>query len=192
MSKESLLKKEFKESDINRIRNLIGKKFNDNTKIQIGYSNNEIRNEGDEWVDKNGKKWIFKDNIKQSISKFDSIKKINRLPLKCPSCNQHISLTKLNIKMYYIHKICSNCVFEMETKLKIDGKYEEYEKNLMNLNKNNYLDDFEKIINSYYNKDKETFVTESGEIENWSSGNINESILDDIKKEITDIKNKEF
>jgi hypothetical protein len=33
--------------------------------------------------------------------------------------------------------MCSDCVVEMETKLRINGKYEEYEKNLLNANKNN-------------------------------------------------------
>ena len=35
MSQETLLKKEFKETDLNRIRNIVEKRYGDNTKIQI-------------------------------------------------------------------------------------------------------------------------------------------------------------
>ena len=34
---ESLLKKQFKESDLQRARNLVNKKFGDKTRIQTGY-----------------------------------------------------------------------------------------------------------------------------------------------------------
>ena len=37
MSKETLLKKEFKESDVKRVRNLVNKDFTSGTKIQSGY-----------------------------------------------------------------------------------------------------------------------------------------------------------
>ena len=37
MSKESLLKKEFKQSDVERARNLVKKDFTSKTKDQIGY-----------------------------------------------------------------------------------------------------------------------------------------------------------
>ena len=36
MSNESLLKKEFKESDIQRVRNIVNKDFTKKTKIQSG------------------------------------------------------------------------------------------------------------------------------------------------------------
>ena len=37
MSKETLLKKDFKESDVQRIRNIVNKDFTSGTKIQTGY-----------------------------------------------------------------------------------------------------------------------------------------------------------
>ena len=47
MSKESLLKKEFKHSDVQRVRNLVNKDFNSKTKLQSGYkkSFNTIKKE---------------------------------------------------------------------------------------------------------------------------------------------------
>ena len=47
---ESLLKKEFKQEDVQRARNLINKKFGDKTKIQSGYQKAFVKhNEGDIW-----------------------------------------------------------------------------------------------------------------------------------------------
>ena len=37
MSKETLLKKDFKESDVQRVRNLVNKDFTSGTKLQTGY-----------------------------------------------------------------------------------------------------------------------------------------------------------
>mgnify|MGYP007090478949 FL=1 len=36
---------------------------------------------------------------------------------------------RLDKLMYSIHKQCSDCVIKYETKLKIEGKFEEYTKN---------------------------------------------------------------
>ena len=49
---DSLLKKEFKQSDVQRARNLINKKFTDKTKIQSGYQKAFTKHsEGDIWED---------------------------------------------------------------------------------------------------------------------------------------------
>ena len=45
----------------------------------------------------------------------------------------------------YIKK-CSDCVIEMEHKLKMEGKYKEYERNIIATNAESYLDDFLKLI----------------------------------------------
>ena len=37
MSKETLLKKEFKQSDVQRVRNLVNKDFTSGVKVQAGY-----------------------------------------------------------------------------------------------------------------------------------------------------------
>ena len=37
MSKETLLKKEFKESDVQRVRNLVNKDYTSGVKVQTGY-----------------------------------------------------------------------------------------------------------------------------------------------------------
>ena len=87
MSNESLLKKEFKESDIQRVRNIVNKDFTKKTKIQSGYQKNKSRyQEGEIW-EEGGKTWTIKNGIKQNITKLDKFKKVSRMPLRCPKCN---------------------------------------------------------------------------------------------------------
>ena len=65
------LNKEFRKTDVNRLRNLIQGKTGDSTSTQIGYNTKqEDRKEGDIWVE-NKKTWTIKNGIKQTISKLD-------------------------------------------------------------------------------------------------------------------------
>ena len=59
MSNESLLKKEFKQSDVQRVRNLVNKNFTSKTKSQTGYKKSSQRHqEGDIW-EEGGKQWTI-------------------------------------------------------------------------------------------------------------------------------------
>ncbi len=65
MSKETTLKKEFSERDLQRIRNLATKKVHDKTVTSVGYSKaEEFHNEGDVW-EENGRTWTIKNGIKK-------------------------------------------------------------------------------------------------------------------------------
>ena len=80
MAKDSLLKKEFKQSDVQRVRNLVNKDFTSKTKIQSGYAKTSKRyKEGDIWEEQ-GKKWTIKNGIKQNVTKLDKAKKAVRIP----------------------------------------------------------------------------------------------------------------
>ena len=63
----SKLKKEFKHSDVERIRNIVNKDYTGKTKAQSGYKRiYESHKEGDIW-EESGKKWTVKNGIKQNI-----------------------------------------------------------------------------------------------------------------------------
>ena len=143
---ESNLRKEFSKRDVQRMRNIIGGNAGGATGTQLGYSKQYTEyEEGDIW-EENGRKWTIKNGIKQTITKFDELKKLFVLPISCPNCSNPMKTNDLNKKMYSIHKMCFDCVVEMEGKLKAQGKYEEYASNLLNLNKNHMLDDFEVAV----------------------------------------------
>lgn len=190
MSKDTLLKKEFAESDLARIRNITNKRYGDTTKTQIGYSKLvEEHVEGQEW-EEDGKKWIIKSGIKQTVTKYDSLKKYGQYPLTCPCCQKHFKLHELNKKMYNIHKKCLDCVIEMETKLKLEGKFEEYEKKMMNLNFKSHLTEFELALDNYANSTNEEFITEQGVRENWVGGGVDREYIKEMKKQIREAKEK--
>lgn len=167
--KESTLKKEFSKKDVQRMRNIITGKTGDRTQIQAGYEKqNQDHKEGDIW-EEGGKPWTIKNGIKQSITKLDKFKHLISLPLTCPCCKKPMKSDELNKKMYSIHKMCLDCVVDMEAKLKIEGKFDEYQKNILNSNKNASLEDFERALESWL-EEKDTYVSEQGDIENWSGG----------------------
>jgi len=176
-----MLKKEFKQRDVQRARNLLTNKAGDRTAIQAGYEKNYIeRREGDIW-EENGKKWTIKGGVKQTVTKFDSLKKLTFLPLACPACNGAMKVTDLNKKMYTIHGKCFDCVIEMETKLKAEGKYVEYEKRMLNGNKNTFLLDLEQALDDWM-REESTFVSETGEVESWSKITKDQTTYKELKE----------
>ena len=124
---ENNLKKEFSKRDVTRMRNIITGKTGDRTQVQAGWElGKEDHKEGDVW-EVDGKKWTIKNGIKQTVTKLDKIKSLVLMPLSCPNCGGVIKLTDIEKKMWSIHKTCFDCVIKKESKIKRDGKWEEYE-----------------------------------------------------------------
>ena len=182
MSKESLLKKEFKESDVQRVRNLVNKDFTSKTKSQTGYQKKYVhRKEGDVW-EESGKTWTIKNGIRQNITKLDSAKKLVRMPLCCPKCNNRMN-KRLDSKMYKIHGFCFDCVIDYEASLQKAGLFEEYERKMTQGNIKAFITDIESWITESL-EDKMSFVTEQGDVEDWGdlSNTYKDKIRDDLKK----------
>ena len=115
MNKESVLKKQFKEKDVQRLRNLVQGKYGEKTRSSVGFTKKqEFYKEGDIW-EIEGRTWTIKDGIKQNITKLDKAKKTHTMPLFCPKCGK---LMKRVDKPYYnIHKYCLDCHARFEDKL---------------------------------------------------------------------------
>ena len=163
------LNKEFRKTDVNRLRNLIQGKTGDSTSTQIGYNTKqEDRKEGDIWVE-NKKTWTIKNGIKQTISKLDAIKKEVFIPLCCPKCSK-VMKKRLDKPNYKIHKKCFDCVVEFEHKLRIRGEYDDYIKKLKNKNSLDIVDEMESYLLDAINTSNEGFVSEDGVVERWKGG----------------------
>jgi hypothetical protein len=178
--KESRLKKEFKQSDVARARNLVNKKFTDKTKIQTGYQKVYSKHiEGDTW-EESGKTWTVKNGIRQNITKLDYLKKQVRTPLACPKCKGSMK-HHLAKKMYKIHGFCFNCVIEYEGTLQKAGLYEAYEKKMMSGNIAAFANDLENWVKETL-ESKITMVTEQGDVEDWNrtDSNFNDKILKEL------------
>jgi hypothetical protein len=188
----SQLNREFEERDIQRMRNIISGQTGNTTRIQAGYSNKKTQHaEGDVW-EENGKTWTIKNGIKQTVTKHDSLKAMVEFPLTCPECGKPMKNHTLNKKMYNIHKMCSDCVIEMETKLRLEGKYEEYEKKLLNSNKNESANTAEQMFEDFLNNPYVSYVTEDGVVENWVGGNITPELIKTVKDNIKRLRETEL
>ena len=189
---DSLLKKEFKQSDVQRVRNLVNKDFTSKTKSQTGYQKAyERHTEGDIW-EESGKTWTIKNGIKQNITKLDDAKKAARIPLTCPKCGGSMK-HHLAKKMYNIHGFCFDpCTVEMEADLRKAGLYEEYEKKMMSGNVEEFLKDIEAwVLESL--EDNISMVTEQGDVEDWKGmdSSYKKNITDNLKQ-YSDFIRKQF
>lgn len=94
-------------------------------KVSTYITSSSDHKEGDIWYE-NDKKWTIKHGIKQTISKFEGAKK----PFFCPKC-ERIMRGKADDRMWLLRGKCHRCVIEEETKMRLDGKWEAYERGLM-------------------------------------------------------------
>jgi len=185
-----MLQREFKGKDVQRMRNIITKDYNAKTTTQIGYSKAQVdHKEGDIW-DENGKQWTIKNGIKQTVTRFDKLKESILLPLTCPKCSGAMKNNHLNKKMWPIHKMCFDCVIDMETKLKHEGKYEKYSRNLIKGGVKVHIKDLEDaLLELALDESNEGFVTEAGDIEKWAGKGIDkQKIVQDLQEYIQKLK----
>jgi len=189
---EHNLKKEFSKRDVQRMRNLITGDAGGATTTQAGYTKQYVEHkEGDVW-EENGKQWTIKKGIKQTVTKFDKLKQLIVMPIACPKCSQPMKIHDLNKKMWSIHNMCFDCVVDMEAEIKRTGKWEEYEKQMMNANKNSMVDDFEEAFINFMNTKAESYVTEQGDVESWSGGKVNEDEIKNVKEYIKKLREQDL
>jgi GH25 family lysozyme M1 (1,4-beta-N-acetylmuramidase) len=182
------LKKEFSKRDVQRMRNIITGNAGGSTGVQVGYTKqSQDYQEGDIW-EENGKQWTIKNGIKQTITKHDQLRQLVNMPLACPTCHNPFKNNDINKKMWSIHHMCFNCVIDMEAKIKLEGKWDEYEKQMLNANKNSMVNDFEASIEEFLKMQNESYFTEQGDVESWSGGKINEEEIKNVKEYIKKLR----
>lgn len=183
MSKDNVLKKQFQQKDVQRLRNLVTGKQGEKTGTGIGYTKKEeFHKEGDIW-DEDGRKWTIKDGIKQNITKLDKAKKAHIMPIFCPSCKK--PMKKSFDKDYYnIHKKCFDCVIEFETELRRIGAFEEYQKNIHNSEIDGFIENFKAYVEDKLNESTDSFITEQGDVEKWDGGLNKDRVLESLEATI--------
>ena len=95
-----------------------------------------------------------------------------------------------NKKMWSIHKMCLDCVVDMETKLKREGKYEEYQRNMIINGIKEHIKELEEaLLDLSLNGGDEQFVTEAGDIEIWKGNNeVRQRIIQELQEYIEKLK----
>ena len=130
------------------------------TKKTTGFSDakqkaelNQKRNIGDSWEETtaNGTIYVIEQRNgfrvkkpKNSIAK-DIREYLNSYPNCSPDCKT-TTYNHLDKKMKKIHGMCFDCVIQMEHELRVNGKYEEYEKKRIRSNAESWLKDAEQDI----------------------------------------------
>jgi bacterioferritin-associated ferredoxin len=187
---DNMLKREFRERDVQRMRNIITKDYTAKTTTQVGYSKAQIdHKEGDIW-EENDKQWTIKNGIKQTVTRLDKLKQTLNLPLTCPKCGKAMKNHNLNKKMWSIHKICFDCVITIETELKRTGQYEDYARSLTTRDVKAYIKDLEDALLDMASESNESFVTEAGDIEKWGGNGLgNKKLTQDLQEYIEELKN---
>lgn len=170
MSKDNVLKKEFKKKDVQRLRNVMTGKAGERTTEGVGYTKTqEFHEEGDVW-EENGRQWTIKDGIKQNITKLDRFKELNT-PMFCPSCKKIMKHSN-DDRMYKQYQHCFSCHIEFETTLKAKGLWQAYKQEIINKDIDAIINDYKAWTEEMLTASNQGFVTEAGDVENWK-GKVN-------------------
>lgn len=139
---------------------------------------------GETWVDGDGKQWVRKEGFNESISKLQSA----RIPLWCPNC-KHVMNNRWDTKMFQLYGICFNCTIKFETKLRHEGKWEEYETKKLQARETGYLRELlTELKEAYTSVSNVEFVTGSGTIEKWEVDA--DKIKKDLESDIAECENR--
>ena len=74
------------------------------------------------------------------VDRLSDIMKDARMPWFCPSCKKTMK-KRLDNKMWLLYNHCFDCQIDFENKLRIEGKYEEWENSKVKRNQKSYLED---------------------------------------------------
>ena len=140
------------------------------TNVSFGETKEVIRREvGDQWTDDDGNIWEQRKGYKVKLGK---LSKLRDELTKFPNCKKDICTCtnpkRNDIKMKTIHGMCFDCVIQMEHQHKLDGTFEEYEREKIHANMKSWLGKAEIEKEALKTALKARFVNEDGSIEEWS------------------------
>lgn len=171
-------------------------------KIQVSigdYNPSVTRKIGDKWTDSEGILWEQKDGyIARVESEWrkevrEQLNSFSNCPKETCTCT---TPSRLDEKMRIFHRMCFECVLKMEHKLRLEGKYKEYEREKVKNNVLSWLKEAEKDKNYIIEELTKSleFVNSNGTVEKWDN-NINPEELknrieNDFEKLKTDLLSK--
>lgn len=146
---------------------------------------------GDVWTDENGVEWEQRSGFRIKKGKLDEIRSSLELqmPTHCPECKQAMT-KRLDKKFWKLEKRCFDCQISFEHNLRIEGKYEEYERSKILANAEAWLAQAEQeakvIIDMFRNPI--AFANADGTQEEWFGGMTGDEIADKIAAEFDAFK----
>lgn len=182
--------------NIKAIKQMLDGTHRTQTRNTIAFSDKNLdsvkRNVGEVWTDENGVEWEQRNGFKIKKGKLDEIRSLiaaNKTPSHCPKCKQAMT-KRLDAKFWKLDGHCFDCQVDFEHNLRIEGKYEEYEKQRILKNAEAWLKDAEQEAKELADafRNPLTFANSDGTIEKWSGGMTGDELAEKIEKEFEQFK----
>ena len=182
-------------NNIKAIRQMLDGQHRTQSRTSVGYQkNSDVQHHkvGDVWTDANGDEWIQHDGFKIKTGKLKEIRDLlesKKMPANCPKCNEPM-VKRLDKKFWVLEKHCFDCQVAFEHNLRIEGKYESYEKSKILKNAEAWLKDAEQealeIVAAIRNP--ATYADVDGNIEEWTGGRSADELADKIEMDFKKFK----
>jgi ribosomal protein L37AE/L43A len=95
------------------------------------------------------------------IPKMTEIMQDVRMPLFCKKCDK-LMKKRLDDKMWRLYNHCFNCQLQFEHKLRLEGKYDEWEKEKVKQNKISFIKDQIQSLEEWRDKKAPVFYNQVG------------------------------
>ena len=115
--------------------------------IQVGYTGKTLRKEGEKWEDHNGRKWKIQNGQRKQITKVPA-----RGIDKCSDCEKLI-LKDIDQDTYNRMNRCYHCQINFEVDLKVEGKWEDWVKEMEEKRWKIILKEYESEMELYKDSD---------------------------------------
>ena len=188
---------ELKIDSLQDIKKLLEDKHDIQNRIILGYDEIDkeeqtTREIGEKWFDSDGNEWEQKKGYKVKLGK-EWQQELHEYLNTFPNCNKETCTCmfpkKLDEKMKKIHGMCFDCVVEMEHKIRLEGKWEEYEKRKVKENALSWLKEAERDKNLIVDElSRLEFTNDFGDIEKWNTPLNKEELLKKIENEFIEFR----
>jgi hypothetical protein len=158
-------------NNIKAVKEMIAGNHRTQTKNTVGFDEQKEfvkREVGEQWTDNDGNIWEQKKGYKVKLGKLSELRdSLKDFPNCKEGCTSHMNPTRNDLRMKVIHGMCLDCVIEMEHNLKMEGKYEEYERSKILDNAKAWLKQAELEKEAIKLAMQARFVNEDGSFEEW-------------------------
>jgi len=158
-------------NNIKAVKEMIAGNHRTQTKNTVGFDEQKEfvkREVGEQWTDNDGNIWEQKKGYKVKLGKLSELRdSLKDFPNCKEGCTSHMNPTRNDLRMKVIHGMCLDCVIEMEHKLKMEGKYEDYERSKILENAKAWLKQAELEKDTIKLAMQARFVNEDGSLEEW-------------------------
>jgi hypothetical protein len=189
---------ELKIESLNDVKKLLAGEHESQNKISVGYTEEKkedqiTRQIGDRWFDDDGNEWEQKNGYKIKLGK-EWQQELHEYLTSFPNCQKEKCTCsmpkKIDEKMRGIHGMCFDCVVSMEHKIRLEGKWDEYEKRKVKENALSWLKDAERDKDMIASElSKLEFTNDFGDNEKWKTPFNKEEMLKKIEKEFEEFRN---